>query len=144
MKASLYSAILPGLGQVYNRKYWKVPIVWGAIGTGVGFISFYNDRYQRLRTAYLAELRGEPHEFSGIPQYTKEVLARAQDNERRFRDYAIAITALLYALNIVDAAVDAHLFEMKLDKDLSISPVAIPDFENGYMLTPGVGIRFNF
>ena len=65
-KAGLYSAVLPGLGQYYNKKYWKIPIVWGAVGTGVG-IALWNDKqYKRYRNAFVAELNGLPHEFSGI------------------------------------------------------------------------------
>ncbi|HAV03261.1 MAG TPA: hypothetical protein DCW95_08830, partial [Chryseobacterium sp.] len=100
-KAGLYSAVLPGLGQYYNRKYWKIPIVWGAIGTGVG-VTIYNQRqYDRYRNAFLAELNGQEHEFSSVPGITKQALGRAQDRVKRQRDYAIAVTALLYVLNIV-------------------------------------------
>lgn len=126
LKASLYSTILPGLGQVYNEKYWKVPIVWGLLGTGIGFTTHYNNRYHHFRDAYIAELNGEEHPYTEIfGSQAKERLAYIQDDMRRNRDYAIALTVLAYALNILDATVDAHLYEVRKDKDLSIDPTAL-------------------
>lgn len=141
-KAGLYSAVLPGLGQFYNKKYWKIPIVWGAVGTGIG-IALWNDKqYKRYRNAFVAELNGLPHEFSGINGIDKNVLGNAQDSSKRQRDYAIGISALIYILNIVDAVVDAHLYEGRHDPDLAIAPAVINDqFGNSYGKT---GISFSF
>lgn len=141
-KAGLYSAVLPGLGQFYNKKYWKIPIVFGAIGTGLG-ITFYNDKqYKRYRNAFVAELNGQPHEFSNIPGIDKNVLGNAQDSAKRQRDYAIAITGLVYILNIVDAVVDANLYEGRHDPDLAVSPTIIND---GFGLKNGkAGLALNF
>ncbi|MCJ8498108.1 DUF5683 domain-containing protein [Chryseobacterium salipaludis] len=142
-KAGLYSAVLPGLGQYYNRKYWKIPIVWGAIGTGVG-VTIYNQRqYDRYRNAFLAELNGQEHEFSSVPGITKQALGRAQDRVKRQRDYAIAVTALIYVLNIVDAVVDAHLYEGRQDPDLALSPAVIQDELSGKQAV-AVGVRYRF
>ena len=88
-KAGLYSAVLPGLGQYYNKKYWKIPIVWGGIGTGVGIALWNQKSYNRYRDAFIAELNGQTHEFSDIPGVTKEVLGRTQDKFKRQRDYTI-------------------------------------------------------
>lgn len=126
-KAGLYSAVLPGLGQYYNKKYWKIPVALGAIGTGVGFTIYFDKSYRRYREAFVAELNGVPHEFSSNPNITKDVLGNFQDQQKRYRDYAIAITGLVYILNIVDAVVDAHLYEGKNDPDLAIMPAIIPD-----------------
>ncbi len=142
-KAGLYSAVLPGLGQYYNRKYWKIPIVWGAIGTGVG-VTIYNQRqYDRYRNAFLAELNGQEHEFSSVPGITKQALGRAQDRVKRQRDYAIAVTALIYVLNIVDAVVDAHLYEGRKDPDLALSPAVIQDELSGKQAV-ALGVRYRF
>ncbi len=142
-KAGLYSAVLPGLGQYYNRKYWKIPIVWGAIGTGVG-VTIYNQRqYDRYRNAFLAELNGQEHEFSSVPGITKQALGRAQDRVKRQRDYAIAVTALIYVLNIVDAVVDAHLYEGRQDPDLALSPAVIQDELSGKQAV-ALGLRYRF
>ena len=141
-RAGLYSAVLPGLGQYYNKKYWKIPIVWGAIGTGVG-ITLWNDKqYRRYRNAFVAELNGQTHEFSDIPGITKEMLGHTQDRAKRQRDYAIAVTGLVYILNIVDAVVDAHLYDQKHDPDLAIKPAIIYD-EFGKQSTKA-GLSFNY
>ena len=141
-KAGLYSAILPGLGQYYNKKYLKIPIAWGLIGTGVGFTLYYDKQYKRYRNAFVSELNGVEHEFSDRPSVTAEVLGNAQDDRKRYRDYAIALTALAYILNIVDAVVDAHLYEGKNDPDLAVKPAIIYDgFENQ---TAKAGLSLNF
>lgn len=143
-KAGLYSAVLPGLGQYYNKRYWKIPIVWGAVGTGVGIIVYNDKQYKRYRTAYIAELNGQPHEFDDIPGVDKTVLGNIQDKAKRQRDYAVAITGLIYILNIVDAVVDAHLYEQKHDPDLALKPTVINDnFGMGYAKA-GLSLTFRF
>jgi hypothetical protein len=143
-KAGLYSAVLPGLGQFYNKKYWKIPLVWGAIGTGLG-ITFYNDKqYKRYRKAFVAELNGQQHEFSNISGIDKNVLGNAQDSAKRTRDYAVAITGLIYILNIVDAVVDAHLYEGRHDPDLALSPTIINDNFGIGNAKAGIALNFKF
>ena len=143
-KAGWKSAILPGWGQYYNRKYWKIPIVWGAIGTGLGFVIWNNNQYARYKNAFNAQLNGLPHEFSdisGVDLLT--ALGNAQDRQKRQRDYAIAITLGVYLLNIIDAVVDAHLYEGRKDPDLVFSPVIINDF-NSIEHTAKVWISLNY
>jgi len=143
-KAGLYSAVLPGLGQFYNKKYWKIPLVWGAVGTGVG-VALWNDKqYKRYRNAFVAELNGLPHEFSGINGVDKIVLGNAQDRSKRQRDYAIGISALIYILNIVDAVVDAHLYEGRHDPDLALTPTIISDQYSNYQSKAGLSLNFRF
>lgn len=144
-KAGWKSAILPGWGQYYNRKYWKIPIVWGAIGTGIGFIIWNNNQYVRYKNAFNAQLNGLPHEFSditGVDLLT--ALGNAQDRRKRQRDYAIAITLGVYILNIVDAVVDAHLYEGRRDPDLAISPVIINDFTSPDYSAAGLSLNYRF
>ena len=143
-KAGLYSAVLPGLGQYYNKKYWKIPIVWGAIGTGVGITIWNDKRYKRYRNAFVAELNGQPHEFSDISGITAEALGRTQDRAKRQRDYAIAITGLVYVLNIVDAVVDAHLYEGRHDPDLALQPTIIYDEFSKQNTKAGLSLNFRF
>lgn len=143
-KAGLYSAVLPGLGQFYNKKYWKIPIVWGAVGTGIG-IALWNDKqYKRYRNAFVSELNGLPHEFSGIRGIDKTVLGNAQDRSKRQRDYAIGITGLIYILNIVDAVVDAHLYEGRKDPDLALTPSIINDQLSNFETKAGLTLSFRF
>ncbi len=143
-KAGLYSAVLPGLGQYYNRKYWKIPIVWGAIGTGVGITLWNQKQYDRYRTAFVAEIGGREHEFSNVPGVTKEVLGRTQDRAKRQRDYAIAVTGLIYVLNIVDAVVDAHLYEGRKDPDLTFQPTLLPQQFGAASTAPGMQLTYQF
>ncbi|ACU07207.1 hypothetical protein FIC_00752 [Flavobacteriaceae bacterium 3519-10] len=143
-KAGLYSAVLPGLGQYYNRKYWKIPIVWGGIGTGIGITLWNQKQYNRYREAFVAELNGQTHEFSDIPGITAEALGRTQDRAKRQRDYAIAVTGLVYILNIVDAVVDAHLYEGRKDPDLALKPTVIYDEFARHNSKAGLSLSYNF
>ena len=143
-KAGLYSAVFPGLGQYDNKKYWKIPIVWGAVGTGVGIIVYNDKQYRRYRTAFLAELNGQPHEFDDLPYVDATVLGNTQDRAKRQRDYAIAITGVLYILNIVDAVVDAHLYDQKKDPDLAIKPTIIYDDLGVANGKAGLSLSFRF
>jgi len=126
-KAAFYSAILPGLGQIYNKRYWKAPIVWGAIGTGIYVYSYNNTEYRRARNAFKRRLAGfEDDEFwdlngDGVgPDLTSEALQEAQENTQRDRDLALVITIALYALNIIDANVDSHLQQYNVSDDLAV------------------------
>ena len=142
-KAGLYSAVLPGLGQLYNKKYWKIPIVWGAVGTGTGIAIWNQKQYKEYREYYIAKLNGTPNEFlTRYPHLDAKALGTAQDRAKRQRDYAIAITGLIYILGIVDAVVDAHLYEGRKDPDLSLAPAVIYDDYN--ISPPKTGLALNF
>lgn len=143
MRASLYSAILPGAGQIYNGKWWKAPIVWGILGTGVGFIINYNNQYKEFRGYYLKKLYGYELDTPTLNNLTVEQLANIQDDRKRTRDYAIALTALGYLLNILDATVDAHLYGIKKDPDLSMKPIIIQN-QNSYEYAMGLGFNLKF
>ena len=126
-KAAFYSAVLPGLGQIYNKRYWKVPIVYGAIGTGIYVYSINNTEYNRARDAFKRRRAGftddEFYDINGDgvgPDISSEALQDAQEARQRDRDLALVITIALYALNIIDANVDAHLKQYNVDQDLSL------------------------
>lgn len=126
-KAAFYSAILPGLGQIYNKRYWKAPIVWGAIGTGIYVYSINNTEYNRARDAFKRRRAGfNDDEFFDIngdgsgPDISLEALQDAQEARQRDRDLALLITIALYALNIIDANVDSHLKQYNVDDNLAI------------------------
>lgn len=142
-RAGLYSAVLPGLGQFYNKKYWKIPIVWGAVGAGVGIAVWNDNQYKKYREYYVAKLNGTPNEFvDSHPWLDKRALGNAQDRAKRQRDYAIVITGLIYILNIVDAVVDAHLYESRHDPDLVFKPSVIQD-QYGYS-APKTGFSLSY
>jgi len=119
-KAAFYSAVIPGLGQAYNKKYWKIPIVYVGIGTGIYFYTSNRKEYNRFRDAYKRRLDGfTDDEFQGI---SNETLIRAQRTSRRNMDISLAVAVGFYLLNIVDANVDAHLKQYNISEDLSLSP----------------------
>ena len=125
-RAAFYSAVLPGLGQAYNKKYWKIPIVYAAIGTGVYFYLDNDKVYKRYRNAYKSRLAGHTDdEFYGdgpSPKVSSDGLIRAQNTLRRNKELSLLITFGLYALNIIDANVDAHLLQYNLDENLALKP----------------------
>lgn len=123
-KAILYAAILPGLGQVYNKKYWKLPLVYG----GVYAIGYYINTYNNLYTEYKGYLyynlenglRGENDENPEINLTTGQ-LRTIVDKSRRERDFMIILMGGMYILQMVDAHVDAHLKEFDLNPRLQVS-----------------------
>ncbi|QXP79597.1 hypothetical protein H0I32_02850 [Winogradskyella sp. HaHa_3_26] len=120
-KAAFYSAILPGLGQAYNKKYWKIPIVWGAIGTSIYFYSRNDKQYDRYRDAYKRRLAGfKDDEFYDL--ISDDGLIRAQEQFRKNKELSLLVTLGFYALNILDANIDAHLLQFNVDENLSLSP----------------------
>lgn len=144
-KAGLYSAVLPGLGQYYNKKYWKIPIVWGAVGTGVGIAMWNQKQYTKYRGYFVDKLNGTPNQFlDEHPWMDANSLGNIQDQAKRQRDYAIAITGLIYILNIVDAVVDAHLYEGRKDPDLAVTPAVIYDEFGRQNAKAGISLSYNF
>jgi hypothetical protein len=120
-KAVRYSAMLPGLGQAYNRKYWKIPIIYGLGGFTVYTAVGNHREYIRHRDAYRIRVDGNPEtvdEFVGIQSNAQ--LRANRDVYRNDRDLFWILTAAVYALNLVDASVDAHLFHFNVSDDLSV------------------------
>jgi Family of unknown function (DUF5683) len=145
-RAAFYSAILPGLGQAYNRKYWKIPIVYGAIGTGLYFVKWNADELDRYETAYKQRLAGLEDEFDGEdgnPYISTDGLVRAQNVYKKNRDLSMFITLGLYALNIIEANVDAHLDDKAFNKNLSVRPSFYYDPLIGNTVA-GVYLKYDF
>jgi hypothetical protein len=130
-KATLFSAFLPGLGQAYNGDYWKIPIVYGGLAFTGYWLNLNNMQYTRYRSAYNAEAaysKGEsetPSEFNG--RLSVESLKNYRDRFRRNRDYAVLYMVLVYAVNIIDATVFAHLSNFDVSENLAfnLSPAII-------------------
>lgn len=146
-KAAFYSAILPGLGQAYNKKYWKIPIVYAAIGTGLYFYIDNNNIYKRYRNAYKRRLAGfTDDEFYGtgeIPFLSDDALIRAQRTLKRNKELSLLVTVGLYVLNIIEANVNAHLLQYNLDDNLALKPHI--DFNNpNYTAQMGLTLNINF
>lgn len=134
-KAVIYSAIFPGLGQIYNRKYWKLPLVYGAFMGCAYAISWNNRNYQDYLQGYKDILsddpminnswmnfmpaNGDPEEYVTNANF-KDQLKRSKDYYRRYRDLSIIITVGVYFITMIDAYVDAQLFDFDISPDLSL------------------------
>ncbi len=143
-KAAFYSAILPGLGQAYNKKYWKIPLVYGAIGTGVYFIMDNNKKHHQFRDEYKKRLANGGAIDASDPTYGKlstESVIRGQKFYQKNRDLSVLITAGLYILNIVEANVDAHLLQFNVNDDLSFKPDL---YTNPYTFNQNIGFTFTY
>ena len=116
-KAALYSAILPGAGQVYTKKYWKVPVIYGGLITSAYYINQSNDLYQLYKSTYLNRLDGD---FNDNLNYSDSDLRTLTEHYRRNREVSALLFTLTYILNIVDASVNAHLFDYDVSEDLSL------------------------
>ncbi len=142
-RASLYSAMLPGLGQAYNGDYWKIPIFYGGFITCGYFIYSNQNQYKRYRNLY--NWASQPNsDYDG--KYSVETLKWYRDTYRRYRDYSVIAGALVYILNIVDANVFAHLqsFDVSDDLSINISPEVINPIAPQYAYTnPSIGVKLN-
>jgi hypothetical protein len=140
-RAGLYSALIPGLGQLYNRQYWKLPIVYAVLGTTVYFAARSNNEYERYRKAYVSRIANEQtsqDEFQGILSLSG--IKQYQDEARENRDLMIVFSVIAYAGQIMEAISGAHLRNFDISKDLSmqVSPVITP------INTLGLGLVVNF
>ena len=127
--ATIFSAVLPGAGQVYNRKYWKVPIVYAGLGISAYFFTENNREYQKTRKALAARLDENPETVDDVfidPRYTNALLADRKDYYRRNRDLSAIIGVLIYVANIIDATVDAHMINFNVDDNLSLNITPVP------------------
>ncbi len=126
-KASLYSAVLPGLGQAYNKKYWKIPVVYVGFGAMTYFFVRNNNRYQGFKRALITRTDGDENTVDAYAtQYPNQAsLVEYKDYYRRNRDLSVIGFSLLYILNVVDANVDANLYYFDVSDDLSLhwSPI---------------------
>lgn len=141
-KAALLSATLPGMGQVYNNKIWKVPLVY--IGAGVIYYAydFNASHYEEYKSAFTRFVNGEIQEYNGIT--TKEGLQRAKDYYRRFRDMNLLIMAGWYLVQVIDATVDAYMFNFDVSEDISMQFKPSPIHSKNYHIVPGIKFSINF
>ena len=145
-KAAFYSAVLPGLGQAYTGKYWKIPIVYGALGTGIG-IAIWNQReFDEIRDIYKNRLLGITtdrffNQETGQAIVSNDALVSAFENHQKQKELSILITVIIYALNIIDANVTAHLQQYNLDKNLTLNPQIQLD---NYITGPNYGLSLSY
>lgn len=139
-KALLYAAILPGAGQVYNKKYWKVPIVYGGFVFLGYYIDFYNDNYRFYKKEYFIDLNTGTNS-TGLDRAN---IINIIERYRRERDFFIVLTGLWYALQIIDAHVDSHLKEFDINPNLQVrvEPLFKQDMLLGRQSGFTISIRF--
>lgn len=138
-KAAFYSAILPGLGQAYNKKYWKIPLVYGAIGTSLYFYLDNNKKYHQYRDAYKRRLEG--YNDDNYQFLDESRLIAGQKFYQRNRDLSALFVVGFYVLNIIDANVDAALIQFNVNERLSVRPEIYPA---DVTFKPNVGLTFNY
>ncbi len=142
-KATIMSAILPGLGQVYNRKWWKVPIVYAGLG-GFGYLLVSNQKkYNFYGKNLKAENDGDPNTINET-KYNSSQLLTLKNDYRRYRDLGVIGCAIIYILNMVDANVDAHLktFDVSDDLSLELKPYSnFYSFNNSFGLQTGLSLN---
>ena len=146
-KAAFYSAIFPGGGQIYNKKFWKAPIVWAAMGTSIYLYLDNNNEYDRYRTAFKMREAGLQDEFTnndGSLTVSRNGLISAQKTLKSNRDLALLTTVVFYVLQIVEASVNAHLLQFNTNNNLSFSPVMISNSKRFEIPKFGLKLKFDF
>jgi hypothetical protein len=154
-KATLYSTFFPGLGQIYNRKYWKLPIVYAAVGIPT-YTYFYNKSwYEKCQYALVCVINGttDPDSLSKIDSKLQFLVTSKDDNSlrtyrneyRKDQDYSVIFFLLFYGLQIVDATVDAHLMDFDVSNELTMRVRAMdPSVLAGFSRGAGMGLSLVF
>lgn len=147
-KATRRSAIIPGWGQAYNREYWKIPLVYGALAVPAGLFVYNNNWYKKTKYAYEAKYNAEVNkDSSGLAAIDPELkgfsaasLQSYRNSFRRDRDYSILFFLLAWGLNVVDATVFGHLKDFDVSNDLSMN---VKPIFNPSTRTPGLTLTFS-
>lgn len=135
--ATWLSVVVPGAGQVYNKKYWKVPIIYAAASGAIYGVWFNTKHYNEFRDAYIERLQtGQNHE-TYYARLQQETLVSARDYYRYYRDLSYIGLGAVYVLQIIDAAVDAHFFDFVIKDDLTvhITPMIVPQTASSFTST---------
>jgi len=144
-KAGWFSTAIPGLGQAYNKKYWKIPIIYAAFGTVTYFLVKHNKEYLKYRDAYIARTDNNPSTVDDFPEYTTENLRVYKNMYWKSRDLDVILLVGVFTLNILDAIVDAHFYTYDISDDLSlrITPVVAPTLHFGPSKSSYAGLSFS-
>ena len=142
-KATIFSACLPGLGQIYNKKYWKVPIIYAALG-GIIYWGSSNQSNYKLYSNNLRAIFDNDPETNNTTVYSADQLISEKKYYKKQRDMAIMLGGLVYVINIIDANVDAHLktFDISDNLSLQLKPYGNIDFSSN--LQTGLSVKLNF
>ena len=143
-KATLFSVAIPGLGQAYNKKYWKMPIIYAGMGLSLYFAISNHNSFKKFKTAYGNRIDGDVNtidEFDDV--LSDEGLQANMDYHQRNRDLSYIIAGLFYVLNIVDAAVDAHLFNFPKNDNLTFNLQPNLELTSNNQLSKGFRLVIN-
>lgn len=142
-KATIYSAVLPGLGQVYNKKYWKVPVIYAGFGALTYSYMFSDAKYSTYMNEYKLRLGNDSLQYApDLLRYSNDNILELKNYYQRNRELSIIGFVVLYALNIIDATVDGHLYSFDISDDLSmnVNPFVTPNYQNRF----NAGIQLTF
>lgn len=146
-KASIMSAILPGLGQAYNKKYWKIPIIYAGLG-GFGYMFLTNNKQFNLYRANVVAYNDDDSlTLPAMPEFSSEQSQVLKLYYRKNRDFAVIGFSLIYLINIIDANVDSHLKTFDVSDDLSIHLEpwqSTYKTNSGYRTATGLSVKLNF
>ena len=128
-KAGIYSAIIPGVGQVYTKKYWTIPIIYTGLITSAYYIKENHNLYSLYKKTYLDREKGQNNDsFTDI--YNNNELVNLTEQHKRNRDISVLLFSLTYILNIIDASVHAHLFNYDVNENISLNIIPTYRSEN--------------
>ncbi len=141
VKATIFSACLPGLGQAYNKKYWKIPIIYAGLG-GFGYLFVKNNvKYIKYRNDLKYENDDDASTLNSSPYNTQQLII-LKHRYRRYRDLSIIGGSIVYILNILDANVDAHLYNFDVSDNLSLNIKPYADYQTSF--STGLQLNLNF
>lgn len=147
-KATLLSMALPGLGQAYNKKYWKIPVIYAGFGVLYYFIRTNGEEYRNFRDAYTIVATNDTanfnNEYAMKYNYNLTQLEEGRNYYRRNLELSFIITGLLYVLNIIDASVDANLYSFDINDDISLRFEPMSEQYFTYKPVPALGLRYRF
>ena len=142
-RATLLSTFVPGAGQFYNKKYWKIPVIYAAGAATLYGIVFYSKEYNNFREAYKIRLATGANEDPYYNRFQTATLKSNRDYYRYYRDLSYIALGAVYVLQIVDAVVDAHFYDFKITDDLSMHVEPILNF-TGPMANTQLLFTFKF
>lgn len=143
-RAALFSAVVPGLGQAYNKKYWKLPILYAGFGTLYYFISTNNTEFKKYKNALVVRNDNDSLTVDEFPRFSDADLTVRKDFYRRNRDLSYILTGVLYTLNIIDAYVDSQLMDFDISDDLSMHTAPTLFQTPGSDMKAGLQLTFTF
>lgn len=145
-RASIMSMLLPGLGQAYNKKYWKIPVIYAGLG-GLGYLFALNNKEYNYYRKNLIAVNDDDPATNNETLYSSDQLQTLKNSYKKSRDLALIGMSLIYLLNIIDANVDAHLrtFDVSDDLSLNIDPwQSVYHRQSNFGLATGISIKLNF